>query len=627
MKKKLMLFMATIVMLLPLLFGLGSSLKVEAAGNVEIKLHKKRYSTDPGSTIQNTGEEMAQFDNVEGLGEVTFTVYDLTAKFYQLLETDYPGSSPTRKYTMNEASAEVKKDTIIASDGTSVTSGQTSNATGSVGDLDFTLADKSGGKNAVYVIVETAKAGVTKADNMVVALPITKTDGTVLSTIHLYPKNVVKTAGVEVEKISNLQDANGNKIPLEAVGFVIHRNGKYGATTGTEYLEKFDGLTPVWTTNKNNAYVYKTDASGKFKEERLQHGTYYLTEVSTIPGYTINNGAVDQEFTLSDTNETQLFTGDEAIKNDDIKLKKENTGGSVAVGEDINYTLTSIIPDGIRDQIDADGNGNLTPRYTKYEVKDSHGSHLKFNQSSLVVKDEDNDPFELTTDYTIAVNPSTDEFTISFTPAGIAKMKPGGTLTVTYSMKLLSVDPGVEVENTATITTDTDTDTGTGEKNYTGGYNFKKVDGSNDNEALVGAEFVVRDADDTNAKYLKVDETTGSVSWVDTYAEASKFTSGTGGIISVKGLKNGTYYLEETKTPNDKYVLLQNRIAFTVSKDSYDTTDPLNATPGTPLDVVNKQQGQLPSTGGSGIYLMVGLGLAAMAVAGVWYVRSQRKEA
>ena len=79
------------------------------------------------------------------------------------------------------------------------------------------------------------------------------------------------------------------------------------------------------------------------------------------------------------------------------------------------------------------------------------------------------------------------------------------------------------------------------------------------------------------------------------------------------------------KSPNDKYVLLASRVPFTVNQNSFDSTDPLAT--GTAETVVNKQKGSLPSTGGSGIYLMMAAGVAVMAIVGVAYLRSQRKEA
>lgn len=619
-KKKLLVLMASLAMVLPLALGLGSSLTAEAAGTtVDIKLHKKRFSSAQ-TEIQNTGEEMTQFNSAAGFGGVEFKIYDVTDAFYVLLNAINPAT--TEKYTMDEALAEVKGKNYGSE--TPVDT-QTTATTGTVGDLTFADVDaKVNGKNAVYVIVETPMAGVSTADNMVVALPIKNASDTTLDTIHLYPKNVVETAGIEVEKISNLKDEDGNKVPLEEVKFVIHRNGVYKAS-GTEYLSGFDGSgTPTWSTNSADAYEFETDADGKFSEDRLLYGTYYLTEVSTIPGYVIQNGAINQQFTLDATNKSKSFSGANAIENDDIEVKKTNTGGSVNVGDKIDYKVETVIPNGIKDQIDKDGDGvNDAPRYVKFEIKDTHGAHLELDNTTLVLTDGTT-TFASPTHYTLD-EATPGEFTVKFTAVGIAAMAPNATLTMTYKMELLqTIAPGAEVNNTAKVETDHDTDTGTGSEVYTGGYNFVKVDGSNDNEALAGAEFVVRDGDSDAAKYLKVD-TNGEISWVTNKTDAKVFTSNTQGYVTIKGLKNGTYYLEETKAPNDKYVLLASRVPFTVNQNSFDSTDPLAT--GTAETVVNKQKGSLPSTGGSGIYLMMAAGVAVMAIIGVAYLRSQRKEA
>ncbi|WP_256137761.1 SpaH/EbpB family LPXTG-anchored major pilin [Enterococcus avium] len=619
-KKKLLVLIAGLAMVLPIALGFGSSLTAQAAGTtVDIKLHKKRFSTTQ-TEIQNTGEVMPQFASASGFGGVEFKIYDVTDDFYTLLNTTNP--TTTKNYTMDEALAEVKGKNYSSE--TPVDT-QTTATTGSVGDLTFAGIDaKVNNKNAVYVIVETPMAGVTTADNMVVALPVKNASDAVLDTIHLYPKNVVETAGVEVEKISNLKNEDGTTIPLENVEFVIHRNGTYNAT-GTEYLSGFDGSdTPTWSTNSADAYKFKTDPDGKFAEDRLLFGTYYLTELTTAPGYVIQNGAVNQQFTLSDTNKLKSFTGTNAIQNDDIDVKKTNTGGSVNVGDKINYKVETVIPNGIRDQIDKDGNGvNDSPRYVKYEIKDTHGTHLKLDNTTLALTDGTT-TFTSPTHYTLD-EMTAGEFKVTFTAAGIAAMTPNAMLTMTYKMELLqTIAPGVEVNNTAKVETDHDTDDGSGSKVYTGGYNFVKIDGSNEDVALEGAEFVVRDADSDSAKYLKVGAD-GEISWVTNKVDAKVFTSNAQGYVTIKGLANGTYYLEETKAPNDKYVLLANRVEFEITKNSFDSTDPLAS--GTAEEVVNKQKGSLPSTGGSGIYLMMAAGIAVMAIVGIAYMRSQHKEA
>ncbi|WP_438715156.1 SpaH/EbpB family LPXTG-anchored major pilin [Enterococcus sp. AZ109] len=615
-----MLFIATIVMVLPLALGLGSSLKSEAAtdGNIDIILHKKRFSSDP-SLVQNTGERIPTMDTQPGFGGVTFNVYDATEAFYTALNG---GSS------MEDALTAVKNadysSATVAKTGVTAT-------TGSVGDVTLeNLPAKSGGKNAVYVIVETEMAGVTKADNMVVALPVKNVAETAdLTEIHLYPKNVVATAGIEVEKVSNLDNAT----KLEGVIFNIHRGGKYNEP-GTEYLSGFDASgTPTWSTVASEAHPFDTDENGKFKEERLLYGTYYLTEISSVSGYVIQNGAVNKPFTLSAANTSVSFTGDDnAIRNDKLEVTKTNTGGSVNVGDKIDYKVTSQIPDGIRDEIDTDADGvNDAPRYTKYVITDTHGVHLKLG--NFAITDGATPPLTSPEHYTLDSTNVPGQFTVTFTPDGIKRLTPGATLTMTYQMELLkSVAPGEEVNNTAKIETDHDTDEGPGSKVYTGGYNFIKVDGSNDKAALKGAEFVVRDGSDkATAKYLVIG-TNGEVSWTTVADDATPFTSNEDGYVTVRGLADGIYYLQETKTPTDKYVLLEEMTKFEVTQNSFNTTNPLANVPGTtelgkPAEVINLQEGSLPSTGGTGIYVMVALGLAVMSIAGVWYVRSQRKEA
>ena len=70
-----------------------------------------------------------------------------------------------------------------------------------------------------------------------------------------------------------------------------------------------------------------------------------------------------------------------------------------------------------------------------------------------------------------------------------------------------------------------------------------------------------------------------------TKADATTFTTQADGLVVVTGLKYGSYYLEETAAP-ENYVLLTNRIQFTVDEHSYGTTEELVA----PEKVPNKHK-------------------------------------
>ncbi|HFI0060520.1 TPA: SpaH/EbpB family LPXTG-anchored major pilin [Streptococcus suis] len=306
------------------------------------------------------------------------------------------------------------------------------------------------------------------------------------------------------------------------------------------------------------------------------------------------------------------------------------------IGQDIKFKLSTPIPANIGIK-EVDG---VTPHYDTFGLIDTHDTTLTFNPAGYELKVKDTD-IVLTeskenapADYTIEVGKTTvegkdkDTFKVKLTQAGINKLaeQGGQTLEFTYTMKLNDTAV-MDSKNVNKVTveygrkegefSDVVTTPGNEKEVYTGGYRFRKTDVST-NKPLAYAEFVVRDAASAG-KYLKIDADTKEISWVDTYEEAKKFTTEADGIVDIKGLTYGTYYLEETQAPTD-YVKLSARIAFTVKFDSYKTTTT------TPHNVANTPKGFLPSTGGAGIILFVALGAAMVGLAGVYFT-SRRKDA
>ncbi|HEM4385528.1 SpaH/EbpB family LPXTG-anchored major pilin [Streptococcus suis] len=152
---------------------------------VSITLHKVKDYT---GTITNTGEILAgDFNFLPG---ITFDVYDVTTEYYAAYDASVATKSVSQ--AVNDAVATVKGTAGVAPSGKVASATQT---TGSDGSTTFSLNAKSSGRNAVYLFVEQASEGVTTvADNLVVSLPIYKqgTNDTVLTSIHLYPKNITK---------------------------------------------------------------------------------------------------------------------------------------------------------------------------------------------------------------------------------------------------------------------------------------------------------------------------------------------------------------------------------------------------------------------------------------------------
>lgn len=355
--------------------------------------------------------------------------------------------------------------------------------------------------------------------------------------------------------------------------------------------------------------VYQLDGEGKYTDTEL-------TEIHLYP-----------------KNKTETIT---PVKNIETPRPDADGHNNYNVGEEIRFKLSTKIPANIGIK-EVDG---VTPHYNTFGLIDTHDTTLTFDPKGTYelkvpkVADTDTDiVLEKNTDYNILVGEPTPAegkatFKVKLTQAGINKLaeQGGKTLEFTYTMKL-NAQAVMDEKNVNKVTVeygrktddfnDVVTTPGKEKEVYTGGYRFIKTDVST-NKPLANAEFVVRDAASAG-KYLKIDDTTKEISWVDSDDTATKFTTGTDGIVDIKGLTYGKYYLEETKAPTD-YVKLAERIAFTVAFDSYKTTTT------TPHRVANTPKGFLPSTGGAGIILFVALGAAMVGLAGVYFT-SRRKDA
>lgn len=356
-------------------------------------------------------------------------------------------------------------------------------------------------------------------------------------------------------------------------------------------------------------------------------GTYTDTELSTIHLYP--------------KNKTETITPVKDITTPNPDSAQRN---NYNVGQEIGFKLSTVIPANIGIKED-DG---VTPHYNTFGLIDTHDTTLTFDKAGTHKLEVAGTTTVLTeeADYTIVVGEPTPAegkatFKVKLTQAGINKLaeEGGKTLEFTYTMKLNDTavmdtknvnQVTVEYGRETTDFNDVVTTPGNEKEVYTGGYRFIKTDVSTD-KALAGAEFVVRDADpdptDADApapKYLKIDDTTKEISWVDTYQGATKFTTEADGIVDIKGLTYGTYYLEETIAPTD-YVKLSKRIEFTVAFNSY-TDHTTTTTEVEEHKVANTPKGFLPSTGGAGIILFVALGAAMVGLAGVYFT-SRRKVA
>ncbi|HFI0044331.1 TPA: SpaH/EbpB family LPXTG-anchored major pilin [Streptococcus suis] len=355
--------------------------------------------------------------------------------------------------------------------------------------------------------------------------------------------------------------------------------------------------------------------------------------VVSLPIYRQNTDTVLPVIHLYPKNTTKDILFDKEITSQKNGAKQTD----FSIGQTINYQLKTTIPADIAATTLVEGQAQAQKLYNIFQFVDTFKTdQLTFIENTTSYSVTVSDGTILTSDdYTVTVNAvaGTTTVTTALTAAGIDKLATlaNKEITFDYQMKINSleyIDTGIV--NTAKAIFGNDGETGVKKWNkptdpdsetvYTGGYKFVKVDVNNNNKKLEGAEFVVRKDTTDTAKYFKATAEGGQ--WVDTYEDATKYTTGTDGIVDVKGLEYGTYQLQETKAP-EGYALPTGAAAYTefvVEEDSYKTIS------AKPLNIVNTPKGFLPSTGGAGIILFVALGAAMVGLAGVYFT-SRRKDA
>ena len=85
---------------------------------------------------------------------------------------------------------------------------------------------------------------------------------------------------------------------------------------------------------------------------------------------------------------------------------------------------------------------------------------------------------------------------------------------------------------------------------YTAKIDVVKVDGDDTEKKLSGAKFALKNAEGDYYKYTEFETNPDAdVSWVADVAEATTMVTGEDGTIEFKGLKAGTYFLEELEAP------------------------------------------------------------------------------
>lgn len=433
-----------------------------------------------------------------------------------------------------------------------------------------------------------------------------------------------------------------------------------GNETDAEYKAKAKQVMDNFTLNKTTATQVPgdqtTDASGNANFSNLPaknaDGTYkvYYFEEHASPGVEIGSYKLILMLPLKDNGQEitnihlypkNKVEGDNPVKElidkDGNPLQPRPSGAyDFEIGQKIHYRASFVIPSQIGDIL-----SNGTPRYSKLEFKDAvDQTGVKFEGIDQITMNG------TAIDQATFLSNATATYTNTATPfAGYAGFKvamnlsgasgvatanylsqyAGQTIHIYYTVSFTDQTPvDQDINNEFSVTMNHDGGSDDEKKNdpvvppiITGGKKFFKYEEGTTKQPLAGAEFVVIKKVGGTDYYLTAAGET--MTWTavganETYASATKYTSGADGKFEVKGLEYGTYYLRETKAP-DGFAKLTNDVTFTVENGSYS---------GAEQEIENVSKGgTLPSTGGMGIIAFIVIGLGLMAAAIVRYRRVQ----
>ena len=511
----------------------------------------------------------------------------------------------------------------------------------------------------LYLVVETTSPAIVTGpcDPFLISVPMTTDGDDWLYDVHVYPKNSTAVGGVSLVKTGKA----GAK--LKGVTFVLQ---KKNGDSWTDITKKSTALGD----NTGAKLNLVTNTEGKISVEDLSSGTYRFIETSVgadNKGY-IMDGAATYVFDVNGTEVTYNGTKGDSIEipvtNDKPDMTKQVKNGNdwkqdadYSVGDKVPYRITVSVPANIK-------------KLKKFALTDTP-TNLKDDANSVKVTDKTGCT---TIPATATATEDGNGFTIDFTLADLDSYA-GQNIIVTYNAELLdtAVTTTVGNPNTATLeysnkilpdtddgynpnkpgtpTTDKITDTAVV---YTFQIQIEKKAEKADGTPLADVEFDL---------YKAVDAGTAGVATADEVKKAgldsskawkkineTSLKTNTEGKVSQSGLKNGEYYLVETKT-NAEYNLLKApvkvtlNIAYTTTtkaeynidetgkitlvKHEVEKTEFKNA--GVASDgiqiqtVINKKGFTLPLTGGMGTVLFSVIGLA-LVLAGVVVITASRKK-
>lgn len=344
------------------------------------------------------------------------------------------------------------------------------------------------------------------------------------------------------------------------------------------------------------------DAGGKVEFTGLALG-YYV--VDTPMGALCVLDSTDPSVTVNEKNEVPSVE------------KKVKAGNS--------YETTNTAK--IGDTVEFKTEINVKKGAANYVLHDKMDAGLTLDSSSIKVTVDGADVTADATKYEIKTTGKTHSdctFEIVFADAYVAGLA-DKTIVVTYNATLNSnaVVGGTGNKNDTYLKYGNDNDTTHGTTTtYT--YEFDVVKTNDANQLLEGAVFSLYASEEATTPMNLVEKGAG-VYRLPTKDDTTTVTTFTAGKVTIQGLANGDYYLEEITAPKG-YNKLDHRVKITINNADLKATTTENTYTDGGVKVENKAGTTLPGTGGIGttIFYLIGGGL--MVAAAVLLIAKKRME-
>ena len=398
-----------------------------------------------------------------------------------------------------------------------------------------------------------------------------------------------------------------------------------------EYVQVNVPLSGAWYADANHTQPVTqitadlTDSDMyPYNTESIANEQSYATQDVTRVANPLTHGAIELYTTANVPDKTSYPGLEKKVWDDGQEAWVDGITSADAM--DVNFKLTSNVPDDLLNYIEADPAeppevetppaANLLAEERgayKLVIHDKMDKAFVDPGSFVVTLDREgteNDVELNDTQYTLT-NPGADGCTFDIT-IDLAALYEAGMITeaditnatpivVTYTATLAEGTTAGTYKNTSWVTAPGDWETEVDEVTVdTYAISIFKYDQTDGTAGLSGATFEL---------YQKNGE--GSV------IESSKviLTSGPDGIAKADGLDAGTYYLKETKAP-EGYVGSNQEVEVVIPEKA--GTDN--------IAIVNFANSPIPHTGGMGTAMFTVGGAAILAAAGALFVVSRRKE-